>query len=53
MAKLDRVTGADHTGTIDRLGTGRADAVLTWFEAWSIGDPVFPPVVIVDPPFSR
>lgn len=30
---LDLVTGADHGATIASLGSGRADAILTWFEA--------------------
>jgi poly(3-hydroxybutyrate) depolymerase len=35
-AKLDLVTGADHTGTIDSLGTGRADAIMTWFDSHAL-----------------
>ena len=31
--KTDLVTGADHQATIESLATGRADAILAWFDA--------------------
>ena len=33
---LDIVMGADHQATIASLGTGRANAILGWFDARSL-----------------